>query len=158
MKSAVAITALPGAGHEPNKEHTMKLDRRTALAGAAAAFAFPLAATVPARADARRQSLVDACLVSARKVLTGKDFPDAARNMTNARGVLIMRVEPLSTAFDAGVERGTVLLEVNRHPVDTAESFRRLAREARPGDVLTLFVYSPELEQRQLKTVRVEER
>ena len=30
--------------------------------------------------------------------------------------------------------------------------------EANPGDILTLFLYSPELQQRQLKTVRVEER
>ena len=29
---------------------------------------------------------------------------------------------------------------------------------ANPGDILTLYLYSPELQQRQLKTVRVEER
>jgi serine protease Do len=74
------------------------------------------------------------------------------------RGVLVMRVEPLSSASDAGVERGAVLLEVNRQPVDSADTFRRIARSARPGDVLTLFLYSPELDQRQLKTVRVEDR
>ncbi|MGE3704109.1 MAG: trypsin-like peptidase domain-containing protein [Vicinamibacterales bacterium] len=74
------------------------------------------------------------------------------------RGVLIMRVEPLSSAADAGVERGTVLLEVNRQPVDSADRFRRLAREARPGDLLTLFLYSPDIDQRQLKTIRVEDR
>ena len=38
------------------------------------------------------------------------------------------------------------------------EDYRRLALEANPGDILTLFLYSPELQQRQLKTVRVEER
>ena len=38
------------------------------------------------------------------------------------RGVLIMRVEPLSSASDAGLERGTVLLEVNRQHVDSAEA------------------------------------
>jgi serine protease Do len=74
------------------------------------------------------------------------------------RGVLVMRVEPLSSASDAGVERGAVLLEVNRQAVDSADAFRRIARTARPGDVLTLFLYSPELDQRQLKTVRVEDR
>ena len=41
---------------------------------------------------------------------------------------------------------------------DSAEAFKRLARASRAGDVVTLFVYSPELEQRQLKTVRVEDR
>ena len=40
----------------------MKLDRRTVLAGTAAAFAAPLLPPCPARADAKRQSLVDSCL------------------------------------------------------------------------------------------------
>jgi hypothetical protein len=47
---------------------------------------------------------------------------------------------------------------MNRQAVDSADAFRRIARAARPGDVFTLFVYSPEIEQRQLKTVRVEDR
>ena len=68
----------------------MKLDRRTVLAGAAAAFAAPMIITQPARADAKRQSLVDSCLASASKVLSGKDFPDAVRLMSGARGVLII--------------------------------------------------------------------
>ena len=46
----------------PAKEQKMKLDRRTVLAGAAAAFAAPCLVTSPARADAKRQSLVDSCL------------------------------------------------------------------------------------------------
>jgi lipid-binding SYLF domain-containing protein len=71
-------------------EQKMKLDRRTVLSGTAAAFAAPLFSTLPARADAKRQSLVDSCLESARKVLGGKDFPDAAKQMPTARGVLIM--------------------------------------------------------------------
>lgn len=74
------------------------------------------------------------------------------------RGVLILGVEPLSTAFDAGIERGTVLLEVNRQPVDSVDAFTRVARDIRPGDVAALFVYAPDTEQRQLKTVRIEGR
>src|SRR5260370_36649054 len=68
----------------------MKLPRRTVLSGTAAALAAPILTTVPARADAKRQSLVDSCLETARKVLGGKDFPDAAKLMANARGVLII--------------------------------------------------------------------
>src|SRR5262249_11899596 len=74
------------------------------------------------------------------------------------RGVLITRVEPMSSAFDTGIERGAVLFEINRQHVESAADFRRIARAARPGDVLTLWVYSPELVQRQLKTIRVEDR
>jgi hypothetical protein len=68
----------------------MKLDRRTVLTGTAAAFAAPFLTSMPARADAKRQSLVDACLATARKILGGPDFPDAAKQMTTARGVLII--------------------------------------------------------------------
>jgi SH3 domain-containing YSC84-like protein 1 len=71
-------------------EQKMKLDRRTVLSGTAAAFAAPLFSALPARADAKRQSLVDSCLESARKVLGGKDFPDAAKQMPTAKAVLIM--------------------------------------------------------------------
>ena len=88
----------------------MKLDRRTVLSGTAAAFAAPFLAAVPARADARRQSLVDSCLESARKVLDGKDFPDAAKNMTNAKGVLIVP-ELVQGGFFIGAAggRGTLM-------------------------------------------------
>jgi serine protease Do len=72
------------------------------------------------------------------------------------QGVYITRVEPLSTAFDADIRRGTVLLEINRQPVGSVEAYRRIARAAEPGDVLALYVFSPELGQRELKTVRVE--
>lgn len=68
----------------------MKLDRRTVLAGTAAAFAAPLISAMPARADAKRQALVDSSLESARKILTGKDYPDAAKYIQGARGVLIV--------------------------------------------------------------------
>jgi serine protease Do len=74
------------------------------------------------------------------------------------RGVVITRVEPLSPAFDGGVSRGAVLLEINRQPVESAAEYRRIARAARQGDILTLYVYAPEVNQRQIKTIRVEER
>jgi serine protease Do len=74
------------------------------------------------------------------------------------RGVLITRVEPMSSAFDNGIERGTVLLEMNRQRVESVADYRRMARAARPGDILTLWVYTPDLVQRQLKTIRVEDR
>src|SRR5438309_4584207 len=74
------------------------------------------------------------------------------------KGVLVTRVEPMSSSFDADVQRGSVLLEINRQPVDSVAEFRRMARAARPGDILTLYVYAPEVDQRQLKTIRVEDR
>jgi serine protease Do len=74
------------------------------------------------------------------------------------RGVLITRVEPMSSSFDAGIERGTVLLELNRQAVESVADYRRLARAAQAGDILTLYVYVPDLDQKKLLTVRVDER
>jgi serine protease Do len=73
-------------------------------------------------------------------------------------GVLVTKVEPMSASFDAGVERGVVLLEINRQAVESAAEYRRLARAARAGDVLALYIYLPDIDQRRLVTVRVEDR
>jgi serine protease Do len=73
-------------------------------------------------------------------------------------GVLVTKVEPMSPSFDAGVERGVVLLEINRARVESTAEYRRLTRTAHPGDVLALYLYFPDLEQHKLVTVRVEER
>jgi serine protease Do len=74
------------------------------------------------------------------------------------RGALITRVEAMSPSFDAGVERGAVLLEINRQRIESSADYRRIARAAHPGDILTLYLYFPDLEQRRLVTVRVDDR
>jgi S1-C subfamily serine protease len=74
------------------------------------------------------------------------------------RGVLIARVDTLSAWFDGGIERGTVLLEINRERVESVADYRRIVRATHAGDVLTLYVYAPDLDQHQLKTIRVEDR
>jgi len=66
------------------------LVRRSLLAGTAAAILLPTVAPSVALADAKRQSLVDQSLDTARKVLSGKDFPDALKLMPKAKGVLIV--------------------------------------------------------------------
>jgi len=80
---------------------------------------------------------------------------DLPRSM---KGVLVTRVEPMSSSFDADVQRGNILLEINRQPIESVGDFRRVAHGARPGDILTLYIYAPDVDQRQLKTIRVEER
>ena len=74
------------------------------------------------------------------------------------QGVVISRVDPLSAAFDADLERGQVILEVNRRPVASVGEFRRLVAGAHAGDVLTLYLYLPDAEQRALRTIRVDTR
>ena len=72
------------------------------------------------------------------------------------RGVIVSRVEPMSPAFDADIERGHVLLEINRQAVQSIDAYRRLTANARSGDVLTLYLYKPELDQRTLQTVKID--
>ena len=74
------------------------------------------------------------------------------------KGLVIARVEPMSASFDSGLERGTILLEINRQPVTSPGEVRQIVRESRSGDTLTMYIYVPDLDQRQIKTVRVEER
>jgi serine protease Do len=74
------------------------------------------------------------------------------------KGLVIARVEPMSASFDSGLERGTILLEINRQPVTSQAEVRQIVRESKTGDILTMYIYVPDLDQRQIKTVRVEER
>jgi serine protease Do len=65
-------------------------------------------------------------------------------------GLLVQRVEPLSAAHDAGIERGNIVLEINRQPIHSDA--------ARPGDVLAVYLFIPEIEQRNIRTIRLEPR
>jgi serine protease Do len=73
-------------------------------------------------------------------------------------GLLVQRVELLSLADDGGIERGSIILEINRQPVNSIAGFRRIVGAARPGEVLAFYLYEPELEQRAIRTVRTESR
>lgn len=87
------------------------------------------------------------------------DREDIARLQlrSDVRGVLIARVDPIGPAFDADLERGQVILEVNRRPVASAREFQRLTEAVRPGDVLALYLYLPDEDQRALRTLRIDQ-
>ncbi len=87
------------------------------------------------------------------------DRDDMARLQLPAgvRGVLIARVDPIGPAFDADLERGQVILEVNRRPVASTREFLQLTGAVRPGDVLALYLYLPDEDQRALRTVRIDQ-
>ena len=87
-----------------------------------------------------------------------QEFIQRFRLPEDLEGVVVSRVEPMSPAFDAEIERGHVVLEVNRRAVRSIEEFRRTVATARAGDVLTFYLYVPEIQQRQLRTVRLDER
>ncbi len=85
-----------------------------------------------------------------------RDFAERFKLPEGMQGVVISRVEPMSPAFDADVERGHVLLEINRHAVRSVEEYRRLTANARAGDILALYIYKPESDSRALHTVKIE--
>jgi serine protease Do len=71
-------------------------------------------------------------------------------------GVVVSRVDPMGPAFDADIERGNILLEINRQPVRSIEDFRRLTADTQPGEVLALYLLKPEGPRRELRTVKVD--
>jgi serine protease Do len=71
-------------------------------------------------------------------------------------GVLVTRVAPLSPADETDLRPGDVIIEINRAPIRTAGDYRQVAAAARPGDVLTFYIYEPASGQRALHTVRAE--
>jgi serine protease Do len=77
---------------------------------------------------------------------------------TGMTGLLVQRVEPLSAAHDAGIDRGQIILEINREPVDSVAEFRRVLLGIRGGDAMAFFIYIPEIEQKNIRTVRMEPR
>jgi serine protease Do len=86
---------------------------------------------------------------------------ETARRMgapDDLRGVVVWRVDAVSAAADAGVERGDVILEIGRQPVSSHAEYQRLLNAAGPGDVLTVYLYKLTTGQRRLLTVRVDER
>jgi serine protease Do len=72
------------------------------------------------------------------------------------QGVIVSRVDPMGPAYDADIERGNILLEINRQPVHSIDDFRRLTANARSGEVLALYLYKPEGPRRELRTVKID--
>jgi S1-C subfamily serine protease len=80
---------------------------------------------------------------------------DRLRLPVGIEGVVVTRVEPLSSAYDAGIQRDHIVLEINRRPVATVDDYNRIARTIGPGDVLAMYVYMPGTEQRSIRAIRV---
>ena len=71
-------------------------------------------------------------------------------------GLLVQRVEPVSAAADAGIERGQVILHVNRRPVATVAALRQTIDQVRSGDPVAVLVYDPGLDQRVLRLLHAD--
>ena len=77
---------------------------------------------------------------------------------SGVEGVVVTRVDPLSAAYDAGIQRDHIVMEINRRPVSSTGAYHRLAGAAHSGDVLAVYVYMPATEQRAIRAVRVDVR
>ncbi len=69
--------------------------------------------------------------------------PDIAESLglsKEIKGVVVSGVEPSSSADDAGLRRGDVIVEVNRKPVEDMAAYRKALKNAGPGKSLLLLV------------------
>jgi serine protease Do len=85
-----------------------------------------------------------------------EQFRRSAKLPAGMAGVIVSRVEPMSPAFDARMQQGQVLLEINRQPVRSVADFDRIVAAAGSGDVFTCFVYQPDRLQHALMTLTVD--
>jgi len=74
----------------------------------------------------------------ARFGITIENLTDARRENMGIKqhGVLISAVETSSFAEDIGMQRGDVLVEINRQPVNTVEDVKRIQNALKPGEAV----------------------
>jgi serine protease Do len=80
---------------------------------------------------------------------------DVPEGMT---GLLVQRVEAMSAAQEAGIERGHVILEINREAVNSVAKLRRVVERASPNAALAMFIYIPDIDETNIRTVRIDPR
>ena len=66
------------------------------------------------------------------------DMAARAKLPRGARGVIVQQVKPDGRAADAGIERGDIILEVNRQPVETVDDLRSAVRKTAERPTLLL--------------------
>ena len=69
-----------------------------------------------------------------REFRIGSDTPE---------GLVVMKVDSTSQAWDKGLREGDVIVEVNRQPVKDIQSFREAAGGLKPGTLVNLYVAGP---------------
>lgn len=61
-------------------------------------------------------------------------------DLKTTRGLYVSQINPNSAAGNSQLQKGDVILEVNRREVDTVEEFRREVAKKKPGSQLLLYV------------------
>jgi serine protease Do len=77
-----------------------------------------------------------------RAGISVQELTDQHRRMYRAQGsgVIIVEVDPISPAADAGLSVGDVILEINRHPIRSLLEYQKLIAGFRANDALMLLV------------------
>jgi serine protease Do len=68
---------------------------------------------------------------------------DERASTPNRRGVAITEVEPDSFAEDISLEKGDIITEINRKPVNSTEDVASIAKSLKSGDAVTFHVIRP---------------
>jgi serine protease Do len=61
-------------------------------------------------------------------------------NLKNKGGVLVTSVEDGSFAYDIGLEKGDVIVELNRQAVNSTDDIRRIQGSLKPGDAVAFHI------------------
>jgi serine protease Do len=67
---------------------------------------------------------------------------DQLQVSSNIHGAVIEQVQPGSSADNAQLQRGDIILEVNRHKVQSAEDVKQALSNVPKGEDALLLVYS----------------
>lgn len=72
--------------------------------------------------------------------------PEMARQLglKDSRGVVVSEVKPGSSADEAGMVRGDLILELNGQPVESLQAFATLASKVAKGDLVRLLLRRPD--------------
>jgi S1-C subfamily serine protease len=72
------------------------------------------------------------------------------------QGIVVVDVKEVSPAGEAGIQEGNVITQVNGRPVGSTEEFGRLVSDAKKGEYLRLYVYSPRARLSRFVLVKIE--
>jgi len=143
------------AGHAPGDNLTLQMTRDGRPMSALVKLAERPTTEAPGiPAEGRRRSLTRLGL-SVRELTSDLSTRiSAPRGLT---GVMAWFVDAVGPAADADIERGDVILEINRRQVASPADFHNLVAAAQPGDILAVYLYKASTGQRRLATVHVDE-
>ncbi|MGZ3525131.1 MAG: PDZ domain-containing protein, partial [Thermodesulfobacteriota bacterium] len=68
--------------------------------------------------------------------------PDVAKQLglTKTEGVVIVGVQPNSTAQNSGLKPGDIILEINHQKIANEEDYRTTMEKAKPGQGVLLLI------------------